>query len=65
MNPTEEKLYEAIALEIAEKRLKPSTYTKAFADSGGDKDRALATYIQMRFEEMRLEFLAKAAAPRS
>lgn len=52
MNPAKEKLYEAVALELAEKRMKPGLYAKAFADAAGDKDKALAFYIKLRFEDM-------------
>jgi hypothetical protein len=56
MDSQEEKLYEIfnkiVAQEIAEKRMMPGLYAKAFADAAGDKDKALAIYIKLRVEDV-------------
>jgi hypothetical protein len=58
MDAYEEKLYEAVALEVAEKRMKPGLYAKAFSDAMGDKDRTLAIYIKLRVEDLHRELVA-------
>jgi hypothetical protein len=65
MDPVEEKLYEIIAQEIAEKRMKGGLYAKAFADASGDKDKALALYIKLRFQDLQRELAADEAAVRA
>ena len=52
MTPEEKAWYTRAAQEIAEKSMDPGVYAKAFAVAEGNKDRALALYIQYRVEEL-------------
>ena len=50
---SEEEIYDLIGKEIEEKNLKRGIWTKAIAESNGDKEKAEATYIKLRFEQMK------------
>ncbi len=50
-SPTQ-KHFDQVANEIRERKLQEGLWTRAFADSGGDVDRARAIYIKLRAEQL-------------
>ena len=48
----EDEIYEKIMIEIEEDKKVKSTWAKALAQSNGDKDKAEAIYIKLRFEAL-------------
>ena len=48
----EEKLYEQVALEIAEKAVKPGLWAKAMQLTSGNKEKAEAEYIRLRVQNL-------------
>ena len=50
---SEEDIYDLIGKEIEEKNLKRGIWTKAIAESNGDKEKAEAIYIRLRFEQLK------------
>lgn len=51
----DEPLYEMVGKELQSGDHVLSTWTRAFADSGGDENKARALYIQLRVERLRIE----------
>ncbi len=49
----DEAYYEAVAIEIQRKELKPGLWTKAVAKSGGSNDRARSLYLKLRAAQLR------------
>lgn len=49
---SEEDIYDLIGKEIEEKNLKRGIWTKAIAESNGDKEKAEAIYIKLRFAQL-------------
>jgi len=52
---SEEALYTQAASELSRKQIRPGLWAKAFAESGGDEQKARARYIDLRVESIRLE----------
>ena len=52
----EDEFYEIVADEISSKNLVKSTYTRAFAESDGDKSKTQARYIKLRVAQLREDF---------
>lgn len=50
----EEQLYAQAALELAEQRMSPGLWAKAFAESGGNEQQTTARYIKLRVEQLNL-----------
>lgn len=48
----EEKIYEEVAQEIAEGKLKAGLWAKALAQTDGDEQQARSTYIRLRFQNI-------------
>ena len=53
MGDDELRFYEIVAEEMRAGDLKPGLWTKAYADAGGEQDRARAFYIKLRVEQLR------------
>jgi hypothetical protein len=51
----DEHLYELVSEEMAEGDIKQGMWTKAFANSMGDENKAKAIYIRMRVEQLARE----------
>ncbi|MEE2002647.1 hypothetical protein QWY20_14400 [Alkalimonas sp. MEB108] len=62
-----DEIYEQVALEMKEGRIKDGVMTRAIADSDGDKNKAEATYIKLRVQALRadLEAMLKAKSENS
>ena len=52
---TEERLYEVVGQEIKNDDLREGLWVKAFAEAGGDKDKAKARYIDLRIQSLKDE----------
>ena len=48
----EEKLYERVALEIAENSIKPGLWAKAMQLASGNKEKTEAEYIRLRVQNL-------------
>lgn len=48
----EEEFYELAGREVAENRLVPAVWSKAFSEALGDQQAALALYIRFRVEQL-------------
>ena len=48
----EEKIYEEVAQEIAEGKLKAGLWAKALAQTDGDEQQAKSAYIKFRFQSI-------------
>jgi len=48
----DERFYDEVAKELQAKAMIPGLWTKAFADAGGDVDRARALYIKYRVAQL-------------
>ena len=55
MNTKEEALYKIAGSEVASKNLKLGLWTKAYSDSGGKDNVAIALYIKYRVEQLKQE----------
>jgi len=53
----EDAIYEKVMIEIEENNKVKSTWAKALAQSEGDRDKAEALYINLRFEKLKKEFI--------
>ena len=51
----DEVLYEFIAIELSENRVKQGLWTKALAESDWSEPLAKAAYVKMRIEQLRVE----------
>jgi hypothetical protein len=49
----DESIYEFIASELAQKQVKQGLWTKALADSEWDEAKAKASYVRMRYEQIK------------
>ncbi len=49
---SDERFYDEVARELQERTLLPGLWTKAFAETDGDKDKARALYIRYRVEQL-------------
>ena len=58
-NLEEERVYEAISIEIAEGSVKAGLWTKAIAEADGNKERIESIYIRLRFQNIVDEMLVK------
>lgn len=52
----EEEFYELAGREMAEKRLVPAVWSKAFSEAMGDQQAALALYIRFRVEQLERDY---------
>ena len=48
----EEQIYEAVALEISEGKLKPGLWTKALSQTNGNEKQAQSLYIKLRVQNI-------------
>ena len=51
----EESIYALVAMELANKELKPGLWAKALADNAWNEELAKAHYVRMRYEQLRTE----------
>ncbi|MFC2085685.1 hypothetical protein ACFLRO_00575 [Bacteroidota bacterium] len=51
----DEHFYALVADELESEQLDKGTWTKAIAKNGFDKDRARATYVELRVEQLKKE----------
>ena len=58
-NLEEERVYEAISIEIAEGSVKAGLWTKAIAEADGNEGRIESIYIRLRFQNIVDEILVK------
>ena len=54
----EEKIYDKIATEIQSGNTEQGTWAKGLAEANGDKERAEARYIQLRFKKIKEKSIA-------
>ena len=54
---TDDSFYAQVATEISEERIDRTTWTKAFAQSGGADAATMSLYIRFRVEQLRAEFV--------
>lgn len=54
-NLADEKIYEVVAAEVANKDIRPGLWAKAWATCGGDDAKAKSFYIKLRAEQLKLE----------
>jgi hypothetical protein len=52
---SEKQIYEAVAAEIAARRIKPGLWARAYAETDGDESKSRARYIRYRYEEIRAD----------
>jgi hypothetical protein len=52
----DDQLYDIVAKEIRSESLVEGLYTRAFAEADGDKEKAKARYIKLRFQQLRQEY---------
>ncbi len=48
----DKQLYRTIAAEIAGNQMDPARWTQAFADADGDREKARAIYIRLRYQDL-------------
>ncbi|WP_029048168.1 hypothetical protein [Cupriavidus sp. amp6] len=58
-SPTDELLYEFVAIELSNSIVKQGLWTKALSDSNWDHPSAKALYVKMRITQLRGEILAE------
>jgi hypothetical protein len=61
----DEFLYEFIAIELSENRVKQGLWTKALAESDWSEPLAKAAYVKMRIEQLRVELVPHVQAAAS
>ena len=55
----EEAFFEAVALEIADDKMRPGLWAKAIAQAKGNKDLAKAHYIELRRQSLQDEIILR------
>lgn len=60
-SPTDEILYEFVAVELANSMLKQGLWTKALSDAEWDEKKAKSLYVKMRVAQLRSELLTQVA----
>ena len=63
MQNTEQKYFDAVASELAQKILKPGLWARAIAEAGSEDGKARAYYIRLRVAELKEEKAVVSAAP--
>ena len=59
LEPPDELLYEFVAAELREDRVKQGLWTKALADSNWNESIAKANYVKARVEQLRTELVKR------
>lgn len=53
-NLRDEQVYALVALEVADGEIRPGLWAKAFAEAGGNEQRAQGIYINLRVTQLKL-----------
>ena len=61
----DDRIYEAIAVEIEERRMDQGLWTRSFGEADGDENRTRALYIKARFQRLKAAQLARKRAAKT